>query len=488
VKSELIEKRKFLLLLARQAPELEAYLRRHSRESAKWRIETTGSVATVLNQFENFPPDLVVIDPANMEGGLEHLLEHAKRNWPRTFFSLLTAQPESDFQAAVERFGNLPIIPPGKPSQVSKAIEQELVGLVNGTLEGLSLSSFLQMMEWESKSVAIHVSAAESWGRMHLLNGKFVSAYVHGQELADEVAAIEILTWDNVKINVERSYHNQKHTSLIALSSLILDAMRRKDEANKEPGGERFPETDHPDDDLPISPVALTLSEQELADAELADLELADLKPADFGPVDFEPAEFELDHPTLTGLSAPEPGAHPLLSQTLFDEDAFMPVWPEDLPRPKTARHEDDDETGLYIIQSSVSVPSRQMEHKLLTRPNSRDLLITDIMAIDGALAAALVDHSTGLTLERVGSGATIDLDLAGAAMTEVVKSQRRAMTLLNISGAIEDLLVTLHGQYHMLYLLPKTTLFLYVVLRREDANLALAHYRLKLAAGRLQL
>ena len=474
----LIEKRKFLLLLARQAPDLEAHLRRHSRESAKWRIETTGSVATVLSQFENFPPDLVVIDPESMEGDLEKLLDHAKRNWPRTFFSLLTVQPESEFQTAVERFGNLPIIAPGKPAQVSKAIEKELVGLVNGTLEGLTLSSFLQMMEWESKSVAIHVSAADQWGRMHLRQGKFVSAYVHGQALSDEAAATEILTWDNVKINVERSYHNQKNTTSLALSSLIMDAMRRKDEANKRPEGEQATEAEPPDDDLGLPQRSgLPLSEQELADAELADLELGD----------FGLDEFELDNPAQPGDPAPV-SRHPLLSQTLFDEDAFMPVWPEDRPAPRTAHRDEDDEIGLYIIQNSVSVPSRQVTHKLITKPNSRDLLITDIMAIDGALAAALVDHSTGLTLDRAGTGAAIDLDLAGAAMTEVVRSQRRAMGLLGIGGQVEDVMVTLQGQYHLLHLLPATTLFLYLVLRREDANLAMAHYRLKLAAGRLQL
>ena len=216
-----VETKKFLLLLSRQAPQLEQDLRRYSREAAKWRIETTFSVAAVISAYESFPPDLIVLDPAAIEGDLTTLLEHAKRNWPRTFFSLLSDQPEAAFQVVSERFGSLPMIVPGSSPDVSREIEKEMVGLVNGKLQGLMLSSFLQMMEWESKSVSIHVSAAERWGRIHLHQGKFVSAYVHPLNLTDKEAAIEILTWDNISIAVERSYHNHKNSPLVA--ALVTD-------------------------------------------------------------------------------------------------------------------------------------------------------------------------------------------------------------------------------------------------------------------------
>ena len=90
------------------------------------------------------------------------------------------------------------------------------------------------------------------------------------------------------------------------------------------------------------------------------------------------------------------------------------------------------------------------------------------------------------MALDMVGSG--IDLELAGAGTTEVVRAQRRSMELLGIKGQIEDMMVTLEQQYHLLYVLPGTTLFLYVVLRKEQANLAMARYKLKAAACQLQL
>ncbi|AZI43316.1 DUF4388 domain-containing protein [Deinococcus psychrotolerans] len=423
-----VETKKFLLLLTQQAPQLEKDLRRYSRESVKWRIETTGSVAAVMSAYESFPPDLVVLDPALLEGSVESLLEHAKRNWPRTFFLLLSDRPEADFQAVFERFGSLPIIAPESALSVSKAIEKEMVGLVNGTLRGLMLSSFLQMMEWEAKSVSIHVSAAEKWGRIHLYKGKFVSAYVHRQELSNKQAAIEIMMWDNISIAVERSYHNHNNQPTLPLSSLLMDAMVKKDEEAMAPAP---PEQNN-------EPDAEATSNLDIFSEDAFD----------------DPPEFEFD-------------------------DAIA-----------VSEEIDEDEMGLYIIQtsvpSSISVPSKEIEKKLLGKPNSRDILVGDILSIDGAVAAALVDYSSGMALDMVGSG--IDLELAGAGTTEVVRAQKRSMELLGIEGQIEDMMVTLEQQYHLLYILPGTTLFLYVVLRKEQANLAMARYKLKAAAAQLQL
>lgn len=428
-----IETKKFLLLLTRQASQLEKELRRHSRESAKWRIETTDSVEAVISAYESFPPDLVVLDPAALDGSLESLLEHAKRNWPRTFFSLLSDQPEAHFQALFGRFGSLPIISPEHALGVSKAVEKEMVGLVNGTLRGLMLSSFLQMMEWEAKSVSIHVSAADDWGRIHLYQGKFVSAYVHRQQLSDEQAAIEIMMWDNISIAVERSYHNHNNKPTTPLSSLLMDAMVKKDETA-----------------LAASALAVSLSKE---------------------------------------TSAPQ--AETSGDLNIFSEDAFDDAPEFEFEDAMTVSEEiDEDEMGLYIIQTSVpnsiSVPSKAIEEKLLSKPNSRDILVGDILSIDGAVAAALVDYSSGMALDMVGSG--VDLELAGAGTTEVVRAQKRSMELLGIKGQIEDMMVTLDQQYHLLYILPGTTLFLYVVLRKEQANLAMARYKLKAAAGQLQL
>jgi predicted regulator of Ras-like GTPase activity (Roadblock/LC7/MglB family) len=108
---------------------------------------------------------------------------------------------------------------------------------------------------------------------------------------------------------------------------------------------------------------------------------------------------------------------------------------------------------------------------------------IKDLMSLSGALCAAVVDYDSGMTLASVGGG--IDLEIAAAGNTEVVRSKMRTMELLKTQDEIEDILITLGKQYHLLRPIKKEKgLFLYFVLDRGRANLALARRMLLQVEG----
>jgi hypothetical protein len=107
---------------------------------------------------------------------------------------------------------------------------------------------------------------------------------------------------------------------------------------------------------------------------------------------------------------------------------------------------------------------------------------LKEVMTIEGTLGAALVDYESGMSLGTIGGSRDLDLEVAAAGNTEVVRAKVRTMATLKMDDTIEDILITLNRQYHIIRLLDRSIgfLFLYVALDRERANLALARHHLK--------
>jgi hypothetical protein len=118
------------------------------------------------------------------------------------------------------------------------------------------------------------------------------------------------------------------------------------------------------------------------------------------------------------------------------------------------------------------------------------EMALKEAMNIDGALGASLVDWESGMSLGAQGGGKYLDLDVAAAGNTEVIRAKMRTMEALRLDDNIEDILITLAKQYHLIRLLRNARngqgLFLYLVLDRGKANLALARHALKRIEGEI--
>ena len=104
---------------------------------------------------------------------------------------------------------------------------------------------------------------------------------------------------------------------------------------------------------------------------------------------------------------------------------------------------------------------------------------LEQLLSIDGAMGTCIVDYTSGMVLGSAGAG--VDLDLAGAGNAEVVKAKMATMKSLGIDGEIEDILITLDSQLHVIRPTSSHTgLFIYLVLDKTKSNLALARRKVQ--------
>ncbi|HEY8941444.1 MAG TPA: hypothetical protein VIM59_14690 [Cellvibrio sp.] len=103
---------------------------------------------------------------------------------------------------------------------------------------------------------------------------------------------------------------------------------------------------------------------------------------------------------------------------------------------------------------------------------------IDELLVLDGALCCAVVDSASGMMLGAGGSG--VDLEVAAAGNTEVVRAKLKTMRSLGLNDVIEDILITLGKQYHLIRPMSrKEGVFIYYVLDKNKSNLAMARRKL---------
>lgn len=102
------------------------------------------------------------------------------------------------------------------------------------------------------------------------------------------------------------------------------------------------------------------------------------------------------------------------------------------------------------------------------------------LMEIDGCIGACIVDASSGMMLAASGSSAAMNLEVAAAGNTDVVRAKRKTMKALALNDSIEDILITLGKQYHLIRPLSSNeSLFIYLALDKSKSNLAMARHAL---------
>jgi predicted regulator of Ras-like GTPase activity (Roadblock/LC7/MglB family) len=108
--------------------------------------------------------------------------------------------------------------------------------------------------------------------------------------------------------------------------------------------------------------------------------------------------------------------------------------------------------------------------------PSEKQLLeVLEKLQVDasGFIAASLVDLDSGMTLAVKSVRPEFDLTAASAYNSELVKQKLKIMRTLGLTGTIEDMMISLTDQIHLVKLIGPST-FLYLAVDKKQSNLAI--------------
>lgn len=104
---------------------------------------------------------------------------------------------------------------------LAAAVHQALARAAEGDLKGISLLGFLRLLNLEKESYCLSVRSERRAGRLHVSGGELFNADLG--RLEGEPAALEILSWDDCEIDVDRPRDVERRIDR-PLEELLLEA------------------------------------------------------------------------------------------------------------------------------------------------------------------------------------------------------------------------------------------------------------------------
>ncbi len=165
--------------------------------------------------------------------GLE-LLAHIKENYPETPCFVMTAhgtpEIEEKLLKSTLRIFNKPFRIDDLADAAIQALQQDAPG---GTLKGISVASFLQLIQMEEKTCCLEIiSTGDEKGLFYFKDGVLYDAVYGG--FNGEEAAFELLALDEASIRLKNLSDDRIVKQInISLMKLIMESVRRKDESQE---------------------------------------------------------------------------------------------------------------------------------------------------------------------------------------------------------------------------------------------------------------
>jgi CheY-like chemotaxis protein len=177
--------------------------------------------------------DLVVTDINMPEMDGFELLAHMTQTRPNTPVFVMTGNWSAAVEERLKAFG--PVKYFEKPMNIdvfTEALLDELDSTAEGRIKGISLASFLQIVELEKKTCTLTIRVKNKTGTLYFIKGELIDAET-GDKTGD-AAALEMITWERPVIEIRDAAKKTKRNIMQPLMNILMEGMRIKDEKNSE--------------------------------------------------------------------------------------------------------------------------------------------------------------------------------------------------------------------------------------------------------------
>jgi len=161
------------------------------------------------------------------------LISIVYERYPHVPILVMTGLAETQYKSPPTSLGTLRILP--KPVRLSVLIEQIREAgdrKPDGIIQGLNLSSLLQLMAWEHKSCTVVVESEHGIGMLYMQEGQLIQASF--KELEGLEAAYKILEWKHSHIEFTDICRANK-TINIPLAEVLINAAMYKNSIKDAP-------------------------------------------------------------------------------------------------------------------------------------------------------------------------------------------------------------------------------------------------------------
>ena len=162
------------------------------------------------------------------------LVAHLSAHYPELPVIVMTAFGTPDIEESLKEIGAFQYIE--KPIDFNLLVTKILKGLKSrsqGFISGVSLSSFLQLLALDKKTCSLTIHSGKRKGAMFFIDGDLWDA--NTDQLSGTEAAIEIIRWKNVEIELKNTCTKNEQKIQKSLGFILLEASRMEDENNSPP-------------------------------------------------------------------------------------------------------------------------------------------------------------------------------------------------------------------------------------------------------------